>query len=119
MYLLQERLNDLTLMAVYRNISITAEEVLDELAKKKKEKNRFVNLIIIYEDYGNFTCAGYPGILGSLEVDAFTFAEWNVDFVKLDGCYSLPKDMDQGKQLNEDDELYNNHYSYCYCYCNE
>lgn len=50
----------------------------------------------IYEDYGNFTCAGYPGILGSLEVDAFTFAEWNVDFVKLDGCYSLPKDMDQG-----------------------
>ncbi|XP_015377404.1 PREDICTED: alpha-N-acetylgalactosaminidase-like, partial [Diuraphis noxia] len=50
----------------------------------------------IYEDYGNFTCAGYPGILGSLEVDAFTFAEWNVDFVKIDGCYSLPKDMDQG-----------------------
>lgn len=50
----------------------------------------------IYEDYGNFTCAGYPGILGSLELDAFTFAEWNVDFVKLDGCYSLPKDMDQG-----------------------
>jgi len=54
----------------------------------------------IYEDYGNFTCAGYPGILGSLEVDAFTFAEWNVDFVKLDGCYSLPKDMDQGKWHN-------------------
>jgi len=50
----------------------------------------------IYEDYGNFTCAGYPGILGSLELDAFTFAEWNVDFVKLDGCYSLPRDMDQG-----------------------
>lgn len=25
-------------MAVYRNISITAEEVLDELAKKKKRK---------------------------------------------------------------------------------
>lgn len=50
----------------------------------------------IYEDYGNFTCAGYPGILGSLELDAFTFAEWNVDFVKLDGCYSLPKDMDAG-----------------------
>lgn len=37
MYLLQERLNGLTLMAVYRNISITAEEVLDELAKKKRK----------------------------------------------------------------------------------
>ena len=39
----------------------------------------------IYEDYGNFTCAGYPGILGSLQVDANTFAEWDVDYVKLDG----------------------------------
>ena len=41
----------------------------------------------IYEDYGNFTCAGYPGILGSLETDANTFAEWDVDYVKLDGGY--------------------------------
>ncbi|RXG73716.1 Alpha-N-acetylgalactosaminidase [Armadillidium vulgare] len=39
----------------------------------------------IYEDYGNYTCAGYPGILGYLETDANTFAEWGVDYVKLDG----------------------------------
>ena len=39
----------------------------------------------IYEDYGNFTCAGYPGILGHLKIDADTFAEWDVDYVKLDG----------------------------------
>jgi hypothetical protein len=45
--LLQERLNGLTPMAVYKNISILAEEVLNELAKKKK-KVRFVDLIIIY-----------------------------------------------------------------------
>ncbi|QQP38702.1 AlphaNacetylgalactosaminidaselike, partial [Caligus rogercresseyi] len=50
----------------------------------------------IYEDYGNFTCAGYPGILGHLETDAYTFADWEVDYVKLDGCYSLPTDMDRG-----------------------
>jgi len=50
----------------------------------------------IYEDYGNYTCAGYPGILGYLEKDANTFAEWDVDYVKLDGCYSHPVDMDQG-----------------------
>jgi len=50
----------------------------------------------IYEDYGNFTCAGYPGILGHLETDANTFADWDVDYVKLDGCYSLPTDMDRG-----------------------
>merc|ERR1719351_684556 len=39
----------------------------------------------IYEDYGNLTCGGYPGILGHLEDDANTFAEWGVDYIKLDG----------------------------------
>ncbi|KAG5674338.1 hypothetical protein PVAND_004313 [Polypedilum vanderplanki] len=50
----------------------------------------------IYEDYGNYTCAGYPGILGSSRQDAEQFASWEVDYVKLDGCYSLPTDMDVG-----------------------
>nr|XP_053645018.1 alpha-N-acetylgalactosaminidase-like isoform X1 [Cherax quadricarinatus] len=50
----------------------------------------------IYEDYGNFTCAGYPGILGHLQTDAQTFGDWGVDYVKLDGCYSHPVDMDKG-----------------------
>ncbi|KAG4079214.1 hypothetical protein HA402_004589 [Bradysia odoriphaga] len=50
----------------------------------------------IYEDYGNYTCAGYPGIIGYGRSDAQQFADWNVDYVKLDGCYSLPLDMDQG-----------------------
>ena len=39
----------------------------------------------IYEDYGNFTCAGYPGIIGHMDIDANTFASWDVDYVKLDG----------------------------------
>lgn len=60
----------------------------------------------IYEDYGNLTCGGYPGVLGHLEVDAKTFASWGVDYVKLDGCYSDLDDMEQGypefgKHLNE------------------
>ncbi|KAH8248930.1 hypothetical protein KR032_004337 [Drosophila birchii] len=50
----------------------------------------------IYEDYGNYTCAGYPGIIGYEEKDADLFAEWNVDYVKLDGCYALPHNMDRG-----------------------
>ncbi|XP_037871308.1 alpha-N-acetylgalactosaminidase isoform X1 [Bombyx mori] len=59
----------------------------------------------IYEDYGNFTCAGYPGVVGHLSGDATTFASWGVDYVKLDGCYALPTDMDYGypefgRQLN-------------------
>lgn len=51
----------------------------------------------IYEDFGNFTCAGYPGILNDLELDAKTFADdWQVDYVKLDGCYAFPSQMDKG-----------------------
>jgi alpha-N-acetylgalactosaminidase len=50
----------------------------------------------IYEDFGNYTCAGYPGVLGHMETDAQTFADWEVDYVKLDGCYSVPEDMDTG-----------------------
>uniref|UniRef100_A0A1B6FU31 Alpha-galactosidase n=1 Tax=Cuerna arida TaxID=1464854 RepID=A0A1B6FU31_9HEMI len=60
----------------------------------------------IYEDYGTKTCAGYPGIIGHMETDAETFADWDVDYVKLDGCNSDPKTMDEGyprfgKKLNK------------------
>ncbi|XP_050428118.1 alpha-N-acetylgalactosaminidase-like [Adelges cooleyi] len=50
----------------------------------------------LYEDWGNKTCAGYPGVLGHEETDAKTFAEWEVDYVKLDGCYSNVRLMDKG-----------------------
>ncbi|GAB0086239.1 Alpha-galactosidase [Sergentomyia squamirostris] len=50
----------------------------------------------IYEDYGTKTCAGYPGVLNHMEIDAQTFADWDVDYVKLDGCYSEVEDMDFG-----------------------
>jgi hypothetical protein len=39
-----------------------------------------------YLDYGTKTCAGYPGSLDYLETDAKSLAEWNVDFIKMDGC---------------------------------
>jgi hypothetical protein len=41
----------------------------------------------IYEDYGNYTCGGYPGSYGHIDTDAETFAAWKVDYLKLDGCY--------------------------------
>lgn len=50
----------------------------------------------IYQDFGPRTCMGYPGIVGHMEQDARTFAEWNIDMVKLDGCHSSPRDMDKG-----------------------
>src|SRR5450756_1840522 len=40
----------------------------------------------IYEDAGTATCAGYPGSLGHELVDAQTFADWGVDYLKYDNC---------------------------------
>ncbi|XP_069764329.1 alpha-N-acetylgalactosaminidase-like [Narcine bancroftii] len=43
----------------------------------------------IYADLGTYTCGGYPGTtLDKVELDARTFASWEVDMLKLDGCYS-------------------------------
>jgi alpha-galactosidase len=40
----------------------------------------------IYEDAGTATCAGYPGSLGHEKVDAQSFADWGVDYLKYDNC---------------------------------
>jgi alpha-galactosidase len=40
----------------------------------------------IYEDAGTATCAGYPGSLDHEAVDAQTFADWGVDYLKYDNC---------------------------------
>lgn len=50
----------------------------------------------LYEDYGTHTCAGYPGVIHNMELDAQTFADWDVDYVKLDGCYANITEMDRG-----------------------
>ncbi|KAK4884299.1 hypothetical protein RN001_000570 [Aquatica leii] len=50
----------------------------------------------MYEDIGTRTCAGYPGIQGYLEIDANTFAEWDVDYIKIDGCNAEQSEYEQG-----------------------
>ena len=42
----------------------------------------------IYSDEGTRTCGGFPGSEGYETVDAATFADWGVSYLKLDGCYS-------------------------------
>ena len=42
----------------------------------------------IYSDEGTKTCGGYPGSKGYEEIDAKTFEEWEIDYLKLDGCYN-------------------------------
>lgn len=55
----------------------------------------------IYGDYGTKTCAGYPGSIDYERVDANTFAEWGVDYLKLDACYADIHAMNEGmRNLN-------------------
>ena len=53
----------------------------------------------IYGDMGTHTCGGYPGTnLDQIETDAQTFADWGVDMLKLDGCYSNESVQAEGKE---------------------
>src|SRR5690242_4396775 len=42
----------------------------------------------IYGDAGTRTCAGYPGSLGHERIDALTWAQWGVDYLKYDNCFN-------------------------------
>ncbi|KAH7953966.1 hypothetical protein HPB49_014634 [Dermacentor silvarum] len=48
----------------------------------------------IYGDVGTKTCGGYCGSKGHLREDAQTFADWNVDMVKMDGCFASIRDYE-------------------------
>jgi alpha-galactosidase len=41
----------------------------------------------IYSCAGTHTCGGRPASYGNEEIDALTFADWGVDFLKYDFCY--------------------------------
>jgi alpha-galactosidase len=42
----------------------------------------------MYSDAGKYTCAGYAGSLGYETVDANTWADWGVDYLKYDNCFN-------------------------------
>ena len=46
----------------------------------------------IYTDIAEYTCAGMVGSYGYEEKDARTYAEWGVDYVKVDYCHA-PADL--------------------------
>lgn len=41
----------------------------------------------MYSCAGSLTCAGYPGSFDHEQIDAKTFAEWEVDYLKYDFCF--------------------------------
>ena len=47
----------------------------------------------LYNDIGSKSCAGYTGIDGNYALDANTFASWEIDMIKIDGCYADTSDM--------------------------
>ncbi|THH02862.1 hypothetical protein EW026_g106 [Hermanssonia centrifuga] len=42
----------------------------------------------IYSDAGTMTCGGRFGSLGFEQIDAQTYADWGVDYLKYDNCYN-------------------------------
>jgi len=40
----------------------------------------------LYSDAGSKTCEGFPGSMGYEQLDAQTYAEWGVDYLKYDYC---------------------------------
>jgi len=41
----------------------------------------------LYSDAGTMTCQGRPGSIGYEDIDAQTYADWGVDYLKYDNCY--------------------------------
>jgi alpha-galactosidase len=44
----------------------------------------------IYSDVGYKTCQNFPGSYDNYEIDAQTYADWGIDFLKLDFCNTNP-----------------------------
>ena len=42
----------------------------------------------IYEDRGRLTCQQLPGSSGHEQIDMQTFADWGVDYIKMDSCFA-------------------------------
>ncbi|XP_075986024.1 alpha-N-acetylgalactosaminidase-like [Anticarsia gemmatalis] len=60
----------------------------------------------MYTNIASITCMKFPGSKGYFEVDAKTFAEWDIDYLKVDGCfvtenYLKTAYISLGKSLNE------------------
>jgi len=52
----------------------------------------------IYQDRGEMTCQQLPGSLGHEQIDMETFAEWGVDYIKMDSCFA----ESNGRMSSED-----------------
>lgn len=56
----------------------------------------------IYQDRGHSTCQQLPGSFEHEAVDMATFAEWGVDYLKLDSCFA----ENNGRRTTDDYRIY-------------
>lgn len=56
----------------------------------------------IYSDAGYMTCGGFPGSLGYEYQDARTYAEWGVDYLKYDWCFTGTQNAPDSYRLMKD-----------------
>ncbi len=56
----------------------------------------------IYSDAGYMTCGGFPGSLGYEYQDARTYAEWGVDYLKYDWCFTGTQNAPDSYKLMKD-----------------
>ena len=66
----------------------------------------------LYTDLGTATCENYPGSYAHLETDAKTFAEWQIDSIKVDGCNINFTDIKDGKNIS--DKFFFNSITFCH-----
>ncbi len=59
----------------------------------------------IYQDRGRMTCQQLPGSLGHEQIDMETFAEWGVDYIKMDSCFA----ESNGRMSSEDYAIFRRH----------
>ena len=58
----------------------------------------------IYECRGHVTCQNLPGSFEHEQIDMNSFAEWGVDYIKMDACFAAQN----GRLSTEDFEIYHN-----------
>jgi alpha-galactosidase len=56
----------------------------------------------IYSDAGSKTCGGHPGSQGWEYLDARTFAQWGVDYLKYDWCWTGARKAEEAYALMAD-----------------
>ena len=130
-FLANSELND----AGYRYINLDdcwQEEERDSTTNKiVPDRNRFPkdikmlsgsahrnNLYLgLYSDAGTKTCAGKAGSLGYEDIDAKTYAEWEIDYLKYDNCYNENKPAKERYTVMRD-ALKNSNRQIFYSICN-